>query len=193
MNTLFPVESVFPDGFEYNAGFLSQKDQDDLLQEIKKYELHTFTFQGYEAKRRVGSFGYDYSFESNRLSKGLPIPPSFDPLLVKVSHYLGIDKSDFVELLITEYPVGAVINWHRDAFPFDLIAGISLGSDCLFRLRPYDKAKQGRGPIVSIPVRAGSLYILRGAARSSWQHSIAPVKHIRYSITLRTLRKEIQD
>lgn len=193
MNTLFPVEAVFPDGFEYKAGFLSQKDQDDLLQEITKHELHAFTFQGYEAKRRVASFGYDYSFQNNTLSKGLPIPPSFDPLLVKVSGYLGINKSDFVELLITKYPVGAVINWHRDAFPFDLIAGISLGSDCSFRLRPYDKAKQERGSIVSIPVRVGSLYILSGAARSSWQHSIAPVKHIRYSITLRTLRKKNQD
>ncbi|HYF70329.1 MAG TPA: alpha-ketoglutarate-dependent dioxygenase AlkB [Ohtaekwangia sp.] len=189
MNTLFPVKPLFPDGFEYNPDFLSQKEQDDLLQEITKYERHTFKFQGYEAKRKVASFGYDYSFEKNILSMGLPIPPSFDSLLEKVSNHLGIDKHDFAELLITEYPVSAVINWHRDAFPFDLIAGISLGTDCLFRLRPYDKTKQGRGSIISVPVRAGSLYIMKGAARINWQHSIAPVKHIRYSITLRTLRK----
>jgi alkylated DNA repair dioxygenase AlkB len=88
---------------------------------------------------------------------------------------------------LTEYPVGAVINWHRDAPPFDIIAGISLHSDCVFKLRPYDKAKQGRRSVISIPVKRRSLYIIRDTARTDWEHSIAPVNDVRYSITLRTL------
>ena len=31
-----------------------------------------------------------------------------------------------------------------------------------------------------------SIYLLRGAARWNWQHSVAPTKALRYSITLRT-------
>jgi alkylated DNA repair dioxygenase AlkB len=82
-----------------------------------------------------------------------------------------------------------VINWHRDAPPFDIIAGISLLSDCIFRLRPHDKTKYKRSAIISFPVNQRSLYIIQGAARKDWQHSIAPVKQLRYSITLRTLKQ----
>jgi len=41
------------------------------------------------------------------------------------------------------------------------------------------------------PVRRRSLYIITGEARSEWQHSIAPVKETRYSVTLRTLRDKL--
>ncbi len=61
-------------------------------------------------------------------------------------------------------------------------------SDCNFRLRSQDKAKQTKKFVVSFPVKPRSLYIIQGAARSDWQHSITPVKQTRYSITLRTLK-----
>jgi alkylated DNA repair dioxygenase AlkB len=82
-----------------------------------------------------------------------------------------------------------VINWHGDAPPFDAIAGILLLSDCTFRLRPYERAKQGRSAIISLPVQRRSLYLMQGEVRRDWQHAIAPVKGLRYSITLRTLKK----
>ncbi|MDP9022354.1 MAG: alpha-ketoglutarate-dependent dioxygenase AlkB, partial [Actinomycetota bacterium] len=34
-----------------------------------------------------------------------------------------------------------------------------------------------------------SAYLLSGPARSAWQHSIPPVKDLRYSITFRTVRR----
>ena len=159
-----------------------------MLEIILQMELHTFKFQGFEAKRKVASFGYDYSFEKASLSKGKDIPPAFGALIEKVSAHILILADQFAELLVTEYPVGSVINWHRDAPPFDVIAGISLLSDCIFRLRPHDKSKQGRSAIISFPVKRRSLYIIKDAARTDWQHSISPVKQTRYSITLRTLR-----
>jgi alkylated DNA repair dioxygenase AlkB len=93
------------------------------------------------------------------------------------------------ELLVTEYPPGSVINWHRDAPPFDLIAGISLSSDCTFKLRPHAEEKRNRKTTVSLTVANRSLYVMQGASRSEWQHCITPVKDVRYSITLRTLRQ----
>jgi alkylated DNA repair dioxygenase AlkB len=109
-------------------------------------------------------------------------------MIEKVAKHLGRNIDEFAELLVIEYPVGSVINWHRDAPPFDIIAGISLNSDCKFKLRPHEKTLQNRSSIVTVDVKRRSLYIMEGAARSEWQHSISPVKEVRYSITLRTLK-----
>ena len=34
-----------------------------------------------------------------------------------------------------------------------------------------------------------SAYVLGGAARSGWEHSIPPTKSLRYSVTFRTLKR----
>jgi len=122
------------------------------------------------------------------MAKGEDIPVIFNSLIGRVAEVVSVATDEFAELLVTKYPIESVINWHRDAPPFDLIAGISLLSDCTFRLRPFDKAKQNRKAIISFPVERRSLYIIKGAARNEWQHSISAVKQIRYSITLRTLK-----
>jgi alkylated DNA repair dioxygenase AlkB len=122
------------------------------------------------------------------LSAGKPIPEEFKEIIRKVSLKLNVNPANFSELLLTEYPPGSVINWHRDAPPFDIIAGISLNSNCIFKLRPHEKSLQNRTSIISVPVSRCSLYVIAGIARTNWQHSIAPVKTTRYSITLRTLR-----
>lgn len=189
MSTLFPIQPALPEGFSYHDEFLTPEEEAHLLGEVSALDLHHMIFQGYTANRKVASFGYDYSFDKRKLSKGKDIPEAFSSLIGKVAAHLSMTAADFEELLVTEYPVGSVINWHRDAPPFELIAGISLASDCTFRLRPHDKTKQGRASIISLPVRRRSLYIIDGPARSEWEHSIRPVKELRYSITLRTLIK----
>ncbi|CAN5326536.1 hypothetical protein BH23BAC1_BH23BAC1_46220 [soil metagenome] len=133
----------------------------------------------------MASYGYDYNFENRSSSKGYPIPEIFNPVIEKVSSTLKLIAEGFAVLLLTEYPVGSVINWHRDAPPFDLIAGISLLADCKFRLRPQDKIKQNRSSVISFPVHRRSLYVMQGPARIDCQHSISTVKEKRYSITLR--------
>ena len=188
MATLFPIEPDFPPGFSYFPEFIAPKEEEELLREISKVDLHTFIFQGYEARRRVASFGYDYSFDRRTLSKSSEIPQDFQWIIEKVAGKTGIKQNNFAELLVTEYPVGSVINWHRDAFPFDVIAGVSLGADCTFRLRPHDKTKQTKGSVILVPLKRRSLYVIEGDARMNWQHSTRPVNAVRYSITLRTLK-----
>jgi alkylated DNA repair dioxygenase AlkB len=189
MEDLFPTETVLPAGFSYQSDFISAEEEKTLMECIAHIELHTFRFQGYEAKRKVASFGYNYSFEKRAISPGKNIPREFDALVEKVSHHVEVDKDDFAELLITEYPPLSVINWHRDAPPFGIIAGISLLSDCTFRLRPHEKSRRTCKAVISFPVKCRSLYLMQGSARNDWQHSISPVPSRRYSITLRTLRK----
>lgn len=188
MSTLFPIDPLYIPGFEYGEDFISPEEEKELLDIISGIELHTFIFQGFEAKRKVASFGFDYSFDKKALSKGKPIPKEFDPLIEKTAQRFSIPINEIAELLIIEYPPGAVVNWHRDAPPFDAIAGISLKTDCTFKFRPYDKSKQGRGSVRSYPLKKRSVYLMKGEVRSDWEHSTAPVKETRYSITLRTLR-----
>jgi alkylated DNA repair dioxygenase AlkB len=185
---LFAVEKKYPTGFSYFPNFISVEEEAQLLDAIAKVQLHTFNFQGYEAKRKVASFGYDYNFRDRQLRKGLEIPADFNALLARVASQMGKDLNQFAELLVTEYPVKSVINWHRDAPPFDIIAGVSLLSDCTFRLRPHREEPRRRSSIVSLNVARRSLYTIEGEARTDWQHSTAPVPLVRYSITLRTLR-----
>jgi len=188
MLSLFPPENIYPPGFRYEPEFISREEEQELITVIQTIPLHPMQFQGYEAKRKVASFGYDWSFEKRVLSKGKEIPSAFNWLIEKLAQRISVKEENIAELLVTEYPPGAVINWHRDAPPFALIAGISLQSDCTFKLRPHEKEKQTRKATISFTVERRSLYVMEGEARTDWQHSIAPVNDVRYSITVRTLK-----
>jgi len=54
------------------------------------------------------------------------------------------------------------------------------------RFRPYPP-RGGRDPnTFALELQPRSAYVLQGNIRWRWQHSIAPTKALRYSITLRT-------
>ena len=192
MKTLFPILPDLPPGFHYFPEFITEQEEGELVELIRSLPLHNLIFQGFEAKRKVMSLGYEYHFDNRSITKGIPIPEEFSPLISKLAAQLNIPADKFQKILLTEYPPGAVINWHRDAPPFDKIAGISLLSDCTFKLRPYDKTKRARPATRSFTAERRSLYLMEGEAREDWEHSIAPVKALRYSITLRTLRENIK-
>jgi alkylated DNA repair dioxygenase AlkB len=96
--------------------------------------------------------------------------------------------------LINEYRPGAPIGWHRDAPQYDVVAGISLLSACVMRLRPYVPPRDvpalsvKRTATHEIELRPRSAYVIRGVARSGYEHHIPAVASLRYSITFRTLR-----
>lgn len=95
--------------------------------------------------------------------------------------------------LVNEYPPGAPIGWHRDAPPFGVVAGLSLLSSCRMRFRPYvspqDQTRAGGRRVASheLTLAPRSAYVMRGPARSAFEHHIPPVAALRYSITFRTL------
>ena len=84
--------------------------------------------------------------------------------------------------MVTEYAPGAGIGWHRDRPSYDEIVAVSFLAPCTLRLR---KKKEQGWERRSAHIEPRSLYLLSGAARDAWQHSIAPVAALRYSITLR--------
>ncbi|MFT3910908.1 MAG: alpha-ketoglutarate-dependent dioxygenase AlkB [Ferruginibacter sp.] len=188
MNTLFDISPVLPAGFNYYPGFITVEEEWRLLRTIEKFDLQNMQFHEYTAKRKVISFGKGWSFTEQQLKQGNPIPGEFEFLVEKIAAKLLIAKEQVAQFLITAYPVGSVINWHRDAPPFDIIAGVSLLADCNFKLRPHDKEKQTRAATVSLPIQRCSLYSMQGVAKTEWQHCTVPLNKVRYSLTFRTLK-----
>lgn len=58
-------------------------------------------------------------------------------------------------------------------------------SSCRFRLR---RRVAGKWIHVTLDAEPRSAYLLSGAARTEWEHSIPPVDALRYSITYRNIR-----
>ena len=85
-----------------------------------------------------------------------------------------------------EYSPGAGIGWHRDKAVFGQIVGVSLLAPCLFRLRRKTGTTWERASVTAEP---RSAYLLSGASRTEWEHSIPPVDSLRYSVTYRNLRE----
>ena len=189
MNTLFDIAPVLPEGFLYYPDFITADEEIQLVNIIQRYDLQAMKFHQYVAKRNVKSFGRGWSFTDQQLVEGVPIPEVFIFLISKIATQLTIPTAEIAQFLITEYPIGAVINWHRDAPPFDIIIGISLLTDCIFKLRPHEKEKQTRAATISLDVQRRSLYSMQGVAKSAWQHCTMPVNQVRYSLTFRTLKE----
>jgi alkylated DNA repair dioxygenase AlkB len=132
----------------------------------------------------VVSFGWRYDFNGGGLQKTDDMPPFLLEFRVEAARFANIAPSDLQQVLVTEYKPGAAIGWHKDRSVFGDVIGVSFASSCLFRLRRRDGAKWQRAHVVLQP---RSAYLLRGAARSQWEHSIPAVDTLRYSITFREL------
>ena len=179
------AEPAGPEGFVYLPEFISSAEERGLLDEISRLQFKTFTWHGFLAKRRIADYGWSYSFETNKLSRGEPIPDFLLPLRAKAAELVKFSEDLLSEALVTEYQPGAAIDWHRDVPHFDLVIGISLLSPCTFRLRRKKGAGWERYNLIAQP---RSVYVLSGAARSEWQHSIPASEALRYSVTFRSKR-----
>jgi alkylated DNA repair dioxygenase AlkB len=179
---------VLPQGMRYEEGFLSAGEESALLAQLERLPLAPMKYQQYEALRRVVSYGGQYDFSAQRLQEAEPLPAWLAPLRAKAAAWTGVDPSDFTQALVAEYRPGTPLGWHRDVPDFEDIVGISLLNPATMRFRPYPPESGSRQDVLKVTVAPRSIYLLRGAARWQWQHSVSPAKLLRYSITLRTAR-----
>jgi alkylated DNA repair dioxygenase AlkB len=178
--------STRPQGFDYHADFLPVPDERDLFKEVERLPFNEVRMHGVVAKRQVFHFGLIHGYESWRLTPGPPLPEFLLPLRNRIAPLLNCAPHDIAEVLVTKYPPGAGIGWHRDAPMFGpAVAGISLLSPCRFRFQRRSPAQRETFEAILEP---RSAYVLSGEARSSWQHSIPATKGLRYSITFRTVK-----
>jgi alkylated DNA repair dioxygenase AlkB len=184
VGTLFEIEAR-PEGFRYEEAFVSPDEERDLLTAIRRLEFHEVRMRGVAARRRVIQYGWKYSFESFRMTEGPPLPDFLLPIRDRAERFADLPAGELSEGLITEYMPGAAIGWHRDAPGFGVVVGISLLSECRFRFR---RGAIGAWETSELRMQPRSIYMLTGAARSEWQHSIPAVAALRYSITFRTMK-----
>lgn len=182
--TLSPQYATLLDGFLYRAGFLSEEEERELISAFQSLPFEAYDYHGYMAKRRVARFGINYDLNTRTSNPGTSIPDFLLSVRDRAAALVEIPAGEIVQAMVTEYPPGAPIGWHRDAPQFGRIIGISLASPARMRLKPYKK----EGKIISLTLEPRSIYSMSGAARWQFQHSIPAVKRQRYSITLRTLR-----
>ena len=174
-----------PAGFKYQANLLTEAEEQDLVRQFGELPFKEFEFHGFQGKRRVVSFGWRYAFDGSGLSKTEDIPAFLLPARAKAAAFARIPAAELQHALLTEYPPGAAIGWHKDRGVFGQVIGISLLAACVFRFRKKVGAKWRRASIIAEP---RSAYLLDGPARSEWEHSIPAVAALRYSITFRTLK-----
>jgi alkylated DNA repair dioxygenase AlkB len=180
-----PEAPAFPDGFAYEPELITPAHEAKLLEDIRELPFREFEFQGFTGKRRVVSFGWRYDFNTHRLEPADPIPDFLSDVRQSAAQFAALDAAALEQALVTEYSAGAAIGWHRDRPVFGDVIGISLLSPCTFRLR----RQAGEGwERVSLTAEPRSVYLLRGAVRTEWEHSIPAVETLRYSITFRTRR-----
>jgi DNA oxidative demethylase len=186
-----------PEGFAYTPGFITVEEERALLDAIQALQFADVVMRGALAKRRTVHFGWTYGYYSRRTAPGPPLPPFLVAVRERVAGWAGIQADAFVEALVTEYPPGAAIGWHRDAAIFgDIVAGISLLASARMKFRPWipagadaDPASRPRRTTHQITLMPRSGYLLTGPSRDAFEHSIPAVADLRYSITFRMLRQ----
>ena len=175
-----------PEGLLYRPDFLSPEEEDSVLAAVEPLEFHEVKMRGQVAKRTVRHFGYRYDYEAWALTPVDPLPSSLEWLRDRSGALAGVSGEELVEALVTRYPPGAGIGWHRDAPRFGpKVVGVSLLSPCPLR---FQRTVDGIRSVYELEVEPRSAYVLAGKARSAWQHHIPATKALRYSVTFRTLR-----
>jgi len=184
---LFDAPLGMPRGFAYRAGLIGPAEERTLVERVAALPFKAFEFHGHLGKRRVVSFGWRYQFSGGGgLTRAEDIPAFLLPLRVRAAAVAGVDPEAFAHVLVTEYSPGAGIGWHRDRPEFGVVSGVSLLSACDIRLRRKAGQRWERRAFTAEP---RSAYVLSGEVRDAWQHSIAAVETLRYSVTFRTLRE----
>jgi alkylated DNA repair dioxygenase AlkB len=189
--SLFALSAKVPDGFIYRPNFVSGAEEDELIGEIQKLTLTPFKYYQFTGKRRTVSFGWQYEFGDKDITTAPDMPAFLSSVRTRAGTLFNIDPRTLVQTSIIEYSTGAPIGWHRDIPQFEAVVGISLGAACRMRFRKYSRARakrSNRDAILSIELEPRSIYLMSEASREIWQHSIPPVKELRYSIMMRTLR-----
>ncbi|MBW7924930.1 MAG: alpha-ketoglutarate-dependent dioxygenase AlkB [Burkholderiaceae bacterium] len=184
-----PFPAGLPEGLRYEPDFLDLDEERELIAYIRTLPFEAAKYKEYTARRRIVSYGGSFDYDANRLGPSVELAVELHPLRERVARWVGVAPSALVHALVAEYAPGTPLGWHRDVPDFEDVAGVSLGGEATMRFRPYPPTQPKRADVVRLTLAPRSIYLLRGVARWRWQHSVAPTKVLRWSITFRTARR----
>lgn len=190
---LLDTKVNLPNGLIYRPDFITPEEEADILSYLELIPLEEAEYGEYRSQRRHFGFGWSYDYDKKKFIPGPPLPPFLKLLQRRIAKWLDISPKRVVEALVNEYSPGAPLGWHRDNEAFEHIVGVSLGGWARMRFRPYQPQGERKDPkkVISLELEPRSAYIMQKDIRWKWQHSVAATKVLRYSITFRTLPKEI--
>lgn len=175
-----------PQGLVYEPEFLTADEERGLVEMLEAFDFEEVRMRGQTARRTVRHFGLDYDYEHWKVTPGEPLPAFLGWVRDRAAALADVEAAQLAQTLVSRYPRGAGIGWHRDAPMFGQVIGVSLGSPSRMRFQ------RGKGPArktFALELEPRSAYVLAGAVRWQWQHSIPATKSLRYSITFRTLKR----
>jgi DNA oxidative demethylase len=179
---------TLPEGLIYVPGFLTEAEEHDVLAVLATFELHPYVLHDTPSRRLVRSFGLDLVAGAYDAGPAAPIPAELEWIRERCARLMGHQPEDLADLLVTRYPAGAGIGWHRDAPQFRDVSGVSLLTACRMRFR---RGRTRAWETAELTLEPRSAYVLSGPARTQWQHQIPPLTEERWSMTFRTLRHAV--
>lgn len=173
---------ALPEGFCYSEEVLNAQEERRLLDRFALLPFKPFEFHQYLGNRRIVSFGFRYDYSERALRPSAPLPGCLKGLRETAAHFSGVEAAELRQVLVTEYAPNAGIGWHRDKPIFRDVIAFSFLAPCVLRFRRRSDADWERRKQILSP---RSAYLLSGSARREWEHSIPPVRELRYSVTFR--------
>ncbi len=153
---------TLPEGLIYVPGFLTEAGERDVLAVLATFELQPYVLHGTPSRRLVRSFGLALAAGAYDAGPAAAIPAELDWLRERCAALMGREPEELADLLVTRYPPGAGIGWHRDIPQFGEVSGVSLLTACRMRFRRGRPAPGRRpnspsspAPPTSCPVRRG--------------------------------------
>jgi alkylated DNA repair protein (DNA oxidative demethylase) len=182
---LFGVNAPVVPGLVLVPEAVSPAEEAELSARVDAAPLEPFEFGQWRGRRLTTHYGRAYDFTRGRLDEAPPLPGWLLALRERLAPLAGLEPAALQAALLIRYDPGAGIGWHRDRPQYGEVLGLSLGADCVMRLR---RRTAGGFERRKLPLPARSLYRLSGEVRWEWEHSIAPMGVTRRSVTFRTLR-----
>ena len=174
-------------GLSQAGAIVAPDEERALIAAINASPLSPFRFHQWQGKRLTATYGWSYDFDDGSFTPAAAIPDWLLPLRAKAARFAGLPPAELAQALLIRYDPGAGIGWHRDRPVFEHVLGISLGAPATMRFRRRRAGGFDRAAAFLAP---RSIYHLTGEVRYQWEHSIAAIATVRWSITFRSLSEK---
>ncbi len=92
-----------PAGFRYVPDFVPEAEERELLERLAGLAFREARMRGVAARRTVVHYGWDYGYESWRLSPGAPLAAFLAPLRERAATLAGLPSGELEQALVARY------------------------------------------------------------------------------------------